>query len=163
MEFGDTRIPERVWRKIDQDESGCWLWKGSTTDGYGMTLRYSRSERPSRNDLVHRWMLEVKTGAVGVQALHSCRKRNCVNPEHLRWGTNSDNQFDAVKDGTHVSKRKTHCPQGHEYNEENTLVRGNRRICLTCKREQDKIRSRTYRARKRGNRCLSHTNVNVGC
>lgn len=40
---------------------------------------------------------------------------------------------------------KTHCPQGHEYNEENTHIRKNgNRQCRVCGREQ----ARARRARK---------------
>lgn len=151
MKRGDPRIPIRVWEKISLDEGGCWLWSGSKTDGYGMTLRYSRLDGRSRNVGVHRWLLEVETGTVGEQALHGkCRQRHCVNPEHLRWGNNSENQLDSVEDGTHVWARKTHCPHGHTYSQENTYhTRNGRRLCLTCKRKQDMLRARQFRARIR--------------
>lgn len=57
---------------------------------------------------------------------------------NLRWGTNADNMRDRVRDGTCANSRKTHCPQGHEYSEDNTRVRANGggRQCLTCIRER---------------------------
>lgn len=43
-------------------------------------------------------------------------------------------------------KDRTHCPQGHPYNGENTRLRGNRfgvkhRECIACVREADRARS----------------------
>ena len=55
---------------------------------------------------------------------------------NLSWGTNSDNQFDSIRNGTHYSLAITRCPQGHEYTPENTARRGKRlsRFCKTCDR-----------------------------
>src|SRR5690606_24954075 len=39
---------------------------------------------------------------------------------NLRWGTQSDNVRDEIRDGTHVHARKTHCVRGHEFTRENT-------------------------------------------
>jgi hypothetical protein len=36
-------------------------------------------------------------------ALHSCDNKRCINPEHLRWGTHSDNMKDAVERGRHAN------------------------------------------------------------
>lgn len=67
--------------------------------------------------------------------------------ENLRWGTYSDNQHDRVRNGIHHHASKTHCPQGHEYNADNTIVKvrmdrngGTERICRVCRE--------TYHARK---------------
>lgn len=54
-------------------------------------------------------------------------------PENLRWGTAKDNQQDAVRKGRQSMLRKTHCPKGHPYDEENTYIRPNGdRKCRTC-------------------------------
>lgn len=55
---------------------------------------------------------------------------------NLRWGTVSDNWNDMVRNGNHRNAKKTHCPKGHEYTEDNTYTsKRNQRHCLTCHRE----------------------------
>ena len=75
-------------------------------------------------------------------------------PENLRYGTGSENIYDAVEHGTHYQARKTHCPAGHEYTEENTYVFPNgARHCKTCRRESgrrsDQREERQERRRER--------------
>jgi hypothetical protein len=55
---------------------------------------------------------------------------------NLMWGTHTENIADKRRHGTVWQLNVTHCPQGHEYTEENTLVHNGRRICLICKRER---------------------------
>jgi hypothetical protein len=56
---------------------------------------------------------------------------------NLRWGTSSENKFDAVRHGTHVETRKTHCPRGHLLAAPNLVsshVKRRQRECLACAR-----------------------------
>lgn len=54
---------------------------------------------------------------------------------NLKWGNQSENMRDRVRHGTDPNLRKTHCPQGHPYNIENTHVNVNGgRVCRECKR-----------------------------
>lgn len=56
---------------------------------------------------------------------------------NLRYGSRSANHYDSVRNGTHSETKKTECPQGHPYDEENTLFRKNgHRVCRTCNRER---------------------------
>ncbi len=133
-------IPERYRSRIDVRGPGeCWPWTGYTNrQGYGQ----NNSER------VHREVLIAVTGMEGPQACHSCDNPPCCNPHHLRWGTNSDNQRDAVARGRHRTGREawTHCVHGHEFTPENTRIRPNgNRLCRTCERD----RCRIYRAERR--------------
>ena len=44
----------------------------------------------------------------------------------------------------HAGRRKTHCPKGHEYNEENTRhTSDGKRICRVCDRERKRVTSVT--------------------
>lgn len=55
---------------------------------------------------------------------------------NLLYGTPSENVLDTVRYGNHVQARKTHCPEGHPYDAENTYVfPDGRRHCKTCRRE----------------------------
>lgn len=75
------------------------------------------------------------------------------NVENLRWATNSENQYDSIRHGTHAEARKTHCVNGHPFDDANTLIGRNsngrpRRDCRRCNTE----RASRKRARKRAER-----------
>lgn len=85
----------------------------------------------------------------GLHVLHCDGSRDNNRLENLRWGTRSDNLRDAVRHGTHPQTKKTHCPHGHEYTPENTLITPTRkggtypaRRCLTCKGHGAKRKAR---------------------
>src|SRR5262249_12949164 len=67
-----------------------------------------------------------------VRHLNGIRTDN--RPENLAWGTKSENMQDAVRHGTHLETRKTHCPEGHEYTPENTIMGGRNRKSRGCKK-----------------------------
>lgn len=55
---------------------------------------------------------------------------------NLRWDTHAANMRDMVRHGNHRNgnERKTHCPKGHPYDEENTRLSpdGRKRACKAC-------------------------------
>jgi hypothetical protein len=88
---------------------------------------------------------------------------------NLAYGTNAENTLDAVQHGTHNNSRKTHCPAGHAYDDENTYVlpsRPNARYCKTCSREHKSERAKAKRrgqsysnGRSHGGSKLTHEDV----
>ena len=76
---------------IPEPNSGCWLWLGAWNDkGYGQFYF------PPRNMVsAHTvsWIIH-RGDRKGLSVLHSCDMRCCVNPDHLRLGTQQDNVDD---------------------------------------------------------------------
>lgn len=77
-------------------ENGCWLWTGpKSRKGYGVAW----DQQAAKNRAAHRVMYERHKGGIpdGLQVDHTCRRRNCVNPDHLTLVTNAENQQRGAK------------------------------------------------------------------
>ena len=106
--------------------SGCWLWKGKLSHGYGYFI----------GGRAHRISYEHWNGKIPEDKVidHLCRNRNCVNPQHLEVVTQQENYIRG-NTGKH-NLEKTHCPKGHELTEDNVKLQGNKRACRICARER---------------------------
>lgn len=92
---------------------------------------------------VHLLVLEAFVGArpnADVEGCHYDDDKSNNQVDNLRWGTRSDNAHDRIRNGLHNMARKTHCPNNHPYDEENTCVSRGRRECRTCIRDRARIR-----------------------
>jgi hypothetical protein len=138
-----TRMPveDRFWPKVVVGD--CWEWTaGRSADGYGI---FAFGEKRGSSETAHRVAWKMLVGAIpeGTELDHLCRNRACVNPDHLEPVTHADNMRRAFCGEIHA--RKTHCPQGHEYTDENTYRNAGKRHCRKCM----KTRSAAYTARQR--------------
>jgi hypothetical protein len=85
--FNDIRVDE---------ETGCYLWQGSMSpNGYGVVNIGGRTQS------AHRFSWEQTNGEIedGLNILHSCDVRNCLNPDHMSLGSKKDNSEDMVRKG----------------------------------------------------------------
>lgn len=77
-----------------EPNSGCWFWTGYTnSDGYG---KFNIS---GRIDGAHRvafreYKAEIPSGYL---VLHGCDQPSCVNPGHLKIGTDVENAEDKAR------------------------------------------------------------------
>lgn len=71
---------ERFRKYVRIEASGCHVWTGALSCGYGQFgVAHARPRR------AHRIAYEYAKGAIpeGLQIDHLCRNTRCVNPEHL--------------------------------------------------------------------------------
>lgn len=129
---------ERFLAKVVKAQNGCWLWGGAIQSrGYG-SFGFGRR---GRSVLAHRFAYETFVGPIpeDLQIDHACHSRDdkcpggkcahrlCVNPAHLELVTQ------LVNCGRSAPARKTHCINGHEYTDANTIWKRNgSRNCREC-------------------------------
>ena len=91
-------IIAKFWDRVDKrgpDE--CWPWLGTFhPTGYGMLWMGG-----NRNRIAARVSYAIEHGKdpLGLNVLHSCDYPPCVNPKHLRAGTDAENHYDSRAKG----------------------------------------------------------------
>jgi len=121
---------DRFWQKVDKGgDNGCWNWTAAlTSSGYGKFMIQRVSSVAHR--LSYTWLVgEIPEG---LDLDHLCRNRRCVNPIHLEPVTRRENLLRG-KTIPAEHAEKTHCPEGHEYNSENTYLKNGARHCRKCR------------------------------
>jgi HNH endonuclease len=122
-------VEEKLLKRIEIAEDGCWLWTGATNEsGYGYVWAGGRRWRAHRLA----YSLFVSDLPEGMEIDHLCRNRGCVNPDHLEA---VDHRTNCLR-GRNAQSEKTHCRNGHEYTPENTYVYQGERSCRTCGRDR---------------------------
>lgn len=130
-------VSDRGLRLYDLTDD-CLIWTGpKTNQGYGV-INIRAGKRITRRELVHRFAYELAFGegsAVGLSVDHLCGVPLCCNPNHLEAVSLAEN----VRRTTLVV---TACPQGHTYDEQNTLIGGvnGHRFCRQCNRNRYHLR-----------------------
>lgn len=140
----------------------CWYWVGSCNRKYplmGVEIAGEKIRIPIR-----RLMWEINIVDNNESPLKKsdiiiaiCKSDLCVNPSHLIRYTKVEALDLGYLQQSRIAKEKfakiTHCPKGHEYNEENTAYNKGKwatdrtrtymcRVCKTCNRERAVARKR---------------------
>ncbi len=138
----------RFAAKVRIGLGGCHIWTGARTPkGYGRFLVNGS------HHMAHRvaYVLAGRTLGPDLVIDHLCRNTSCVNPDHLEAVTTQEN---TARGNAGINTRsRTHCPQGHAYTVDNTLVSCGRRHCRRCRANRRSEAARKARERywaKRG-------------
>ena len=135
-----TTVTELLARVTIDAPGGCWYWTGHiNSNGYGqLGQRYA-----------HRLMHETTLGPIppGYVVHHECEVPHCVNPGHLKAMSRSDHNHQPGHSGD-LNSSKSACPQGHPYDNENTLLEPllsgkAARRCRKCREAEAAARRKT--------------------
>ncbi len=141
--------PETLLARMEPQPNGCIHYTGQVN-----RLGYGRVTKEGTTAQAHRAAYELLVGPIpdGMTVGHkchdadetcaggpSCLHRRCVNPEHLALETIGDNVRASSNTPASINAAKTHCPQGHQYDEANTYVNPTtgKRTCRKCQGDAD--------------------------
>ncbi len=131
--YGDPRLPERFWAKVQTDGT-CWVWTAARTE-----IGYAKYWQDGRALLGHRVCWEALVDAIPPDGVldHICRQRACVFPGHLTVVTGQENTARGASI-TAQNAAKQYCDRGHPLFGDNVYTppgAPTRRMCRTCVRE----------------------------
>lgn len=90
-----AEVLKRFWSYTVAQPSGCIDWVGGLVDGYGWFNHCK--ERPEGEQQAHRLSWSIANNCAVPESmliLHSCDRRCCVNPSHLRPGSHKENMLE---------------------------------------------------------------------
>lgn len=134
-------LPPRFWAKVAVGPApsyapllgSCWMWTGAMAGPGAEKYGYLRVDGKTIKAATLAYEAMVGPVPDGLHLDHLCRVRGCIRPTHLEPVTVQENMLRGIGPSA-VNARKTHCPQGHPYDAENTgLYRGSR-YCKECNR-----------------------------
>ena len=150
--FVNPNLPmeQRFWLRVDKRPGfgpwgNCWRWTGSYRDNvYGQMMVDGKRVGARRVAYFLHYGIWPNPCA-----MHKCDVPACVRWKHIEAGSWNDNRQDAIRKGRMPlpwnileHRAKTHCPRGHEYNEENTLHYRGYRYCKPCRKERDRTKNK---------------------
>lgn len=141
------KLRSKIESRYVISKSGCWEWtRGRFQYGYG------KIKVKGHTLGAHRVYYQLINGAVPSDLVisHLCDNPPCINPAHLEATTQWENN--ARGSGVSaVNLYKTHCVNGHEFTQENTILGDRRRACRKCANahthRRDLERTKEYNAR----------------
>ncbi len=82
---------------ITEPNTGCWLFTGYVDElGYGIIAETKRKRIKAHRAAYSAFKCEIPDG---LDVMHGCDVRCCINPDHLSLGTHAENMADMVRKG----------------------------------------------------------------
>lgn len=138
------KIEYKLQSKTSYATGSCWIWMGArkidydgSTGGYGLIFHLNKAHKVHRLSAALYLNYDLDSD-LQINHKNECTSRACWNPDHLYIGTKRDNILD-------YGKTITHCPKGHLYTKENSLLRRGTRECRDCRRQQSTINNARIR------------------
>ena len=99
------------------------------TAGYPWVTLGGRDKRA-----IHRLVLLAFVGPMpsGMISRHLNDVKTDNRLSNLQYGSQSQNRYDSVRNGSHKQASQTHCSRGHEFTSGNIVANGNGRNCRAC-------------------------------
>lgn len=87
---------QKVITNVEETSTGCLEFKGALSAGYASIRREGKTYQG------HAIVAEKTLGPrpLGMVVMHICSNRKCVNPTHLKYGTQKENLLQARLEGT---------------------------------------------------------------
>lgn len=92
----------RFWKFVNKNGpvcerigTPCWMWMAGKIKGYGYFWLNGKTTK------AYHFVYKLFNGPIptGLCILHECDNPSCVNPTHLKTGTQKDNRQDCVRRG----------------------------------------------------------------
>jgi hypothetical protein len=137
-------LTQRIMESVTITDGGCWEWNLTRTRlGYGRVRWLDTKVYHAHRLAYMEWIGPIPDD---LEVDHLCRNRACVNPAHLELVTHAENLTRSPMQPSAVNARKTHCVNGHPFDEENTYLRPGRngqtwRQCRACAKNNAKRRA----------------------
>lgn len=96
----------RFWTNVKRkDDTSCWPWDGTVVNKRNPHGLFWDGKR---HIMAYRFMWEITYGEIpeGLLVRHDCDNGMCVNPKHLRLGTQADNMRDRMLRGKPSGPRR---------------------------------------------------------
>lgn len=132
--------------------SGCWEWNGFCQKFRNIKpgqRGYAEGSYRGKRWKIGRLMLTLTQRPLeaGEICMHKCDNPPCINPEHLKIGTYTENMRDCSAKGRADKQWKTHCWRGHPLSGDNLELKRRAgtdlklRCCKTCSRIRLRLRA----------------------
>jgi len=133
---------ERLWSRVVDQPNGCREFTGCLNhSGYGQIYFNGRLVG------AHRMAWELTNGPIpeGFHLLHACDNPPCCNVDHLSLGTPRENADDRVAKGRgdNGQSSRTHCLNGHLYDDSVYINALGHRNCRKCRSDYYKTQGST--------------------